>query len=111
MPNKKDGLTLPATTQAHDQVAFVGYWTEYFEVSFRKSGFAKARSHRFGRGGHVSFGCVGGIDLDQLFQNVARELLRRSESWRSLLVGTAGGDEHRSERRNSSWRGEACACA
>ena len=67
-----------------------------------KSPGAETGSHGFSRGSHVAGGGVSCIDLDELFENIAGDLVFRREA--GLLLGADGtGRQHRNgarERKN-----------
>ena len=64
------------------------------KIIFRETRGAEPLSHGFRRRGHVANG-IGGVDLDELFENIARQLVRRI--W-ALRLGqwnkTANPTEH-----------------
>ena len=76
---------------ADHEVLFLRVRAEQVNVIRREACIEKTLLHGFGRGGHTAFGCVGGVDFDELFENVAGvcAICRRSSGVRRL--GRDGG--------------------
>ena len=87
-----------------DDVALIGPRAALEDVGLRKPRVAESLRHRIRRDGRAADG-VDGVDLDQLFVDVVRELLLRAER-RALLIlgGERGGKSEGSERDRESHR-------
>ena len=70
---KEDGLFLRGLggANADDQVLLVRVGAEQLHVFGRKAGIEEALLHGLGAGGHAALRSVGGVDLDELLENVA----------------------------------------
>src|ERR1044071_4070214 len=62
------------------------------DIFSREAGSAKPGGHGFRGSGHVACGRIGGIDFNELLENVSRHLVLRRE--RVLLLGARSGAEH-----------------
>ena len=82
MADEQDRLVRARSMQPHDNVflavafvAVIGARPEHMNVAVRKSSVAKALRHGFSGGGHAA-DRIGGVDFDQLFENVERKFAR-----------------------------------
>src|ERR1039457_4721643 len=71
---EEDGARGAGTVQADHEVALAGDGGEDVDIAFRKSGGAEASGHGFG-GARVVAGGIGGIDLNELLEDLAGEPL------------------------------------
>ena len=86
MREQKNRLARPRAVIANDDVALVGARPALEDVRRRKPGVEKSFGDRVGRGRRVPDG-VRGVDLDQLFIDVVRELLVRRQTLRRQQRG------------------------
>ena len=84
---EEDGTRGAGAAEADHEVAFAGDGGEYVDSACGESGGAEAGGHGFG-GASVVAGGIGGIDLDELLEDLAGE----------LLVGRLGAEGENSEK-------------
>ncbi len=70
---KEHGLLRGGVSRAHahDEILLVGVRTEQVYVLWREACIEEALLHRHGPGGHAALRRVGGVDFDELLENVA----------------------------------------
>ena len=73
MTDQQDGFLRAAPVEAYDQIFLAIIGTENVKVALDKSRIAETLSHGLGGDGYAAYG-VGGIDLNQLLEDVVREL-------------------------------------
>jgi hypothetical protein len=89
---KENRLSPAAPAEPHDQILLLWVGARQKHVVTRKPGSRKPPGERLGRAG--SSGIAGGIDLDQLLEDLAGQLT--VTRWRDNLVRLAGkGDGER----------------
>src|SRR2546430_884718 len=74
VPDEKDGLTFSGPTKTRDEIFLPFVRPGDLDIAFGEASVAQTFGHRFGGGCHVANG-VGGIDLNELLENVMRQLL------------------------------------
>ena len=74
MPDEENRLARAAAVIAKHQILFVSARAGNLNILFVESGFPQPLGHGFGGGAHVADG-VGGVDLDQLLEDLARQAL------------------------------------
>ncbi len=99
MREQQHRLLLSRSAKARNQVAVARFGDEDLDVGGGKAGIAKARGHRFRRGRHVAGG-LGGVDLDELLVDVARQLPRRVIERRN---GGGGAEWKREDDENEKF--------
>src|SRR5713226_8996575 len=74
VPDKQDGLAFSGSAKTRDEILLAPIGPGYMNVVFGKASVEQTPGHRFGSSGDVANG-VGGVDLNELLENFARELL------------------------------------
>ena len=87
MADEEDGARLRRAAQANHQVALARDGGQHLDIAGGKSGGAEAGGHGFGGARVVARG-IGGIDFDQLFEDLAGQ----------FLVGRLGAERHQREK-------------
>src|SRR5438046_1312829 len=96
MGEKQNRFSLAASMQPYHQVLLIRQRPDDIDVFSRKAPIAKTRGHGLSRSGHIAGRGVGGVDLDELFENVMGDLVLRSE--RCLLAQCTGNEgNHKKE--------------
>jgi hypothetical protein len=91
---------MAAPAQPDDQVLLVGKRPGQVDVLRSEAAIAKARSHGFRGSGHVAGRSIRGIDLNELLENIAGNLVFRGEA---ALLGTGRqAKEHKRAREREN---------
>src|SRR5207302_8465610 len=74
MPDEEYVLAFSGSAKTRHEVVFAFARPGYLDIPRLEAPVAQTLGHRFGGGGHVANG-VGGVDLNELLENVVRQLL------------------------------------
>src|SRR6266851_7359852 len=100
VPDEQDGLAISGSVKANDEILLPLVGTGDMDVPLSETRFEQTASHRFGGGGHIADG-VRHIDLNELLENVARQLL--------CLIRTLRSSPERAARDQTEGQNPACS--
>src|SRR5262249_7325165 len=95
------GVPIPSA-QTHTHIVLVGERPRDVHISRRVAARSPSHRHSLRGGSHVARRRVSGVDLDEFFENVARQLLRRGPRQARVWPAGAGGRERRVLRPGES---------
>src|SRR6266436_1267728 len=75
VPDEKDGFAFSGSVKTRDEIFLAFVRPGYFDIARGEASLAQTSGHRFRGGGYIAYR-IGGIDLNKLFENVVRQLLR-----------------------------------
>ena len=103
---EEDGFGAGAAGDADDEVHFAGVGAEEMDVRGGETGVEEALLHGRGGGGDVAFCRVGGVDFDELAEDVFGEgAVFRRGGGDGLCEGGWGSGEEQDENENGSGEG------
>src|SRR5947209_13121188 len=99
VPDEQDGLAISGSVKANDEVLLPLVGTGDVEVLLSETRFEQTAGQRFGGGRHIADG-VRRIDLNELLENIARQLL--------CLIRTLRSSPERAARDQTERQNPAC---
>src|SRR6266705_2090092 len=99
VPDEQDGLVISSSVKANDEILLSLVGTGDMEVLLSETCFEQTASQRFGGGRHIADG-VRRIDLNELLENIARQLL--------CLIRTLRSSPERAARDQTERQNPAC---
>jgi hypothetical protein len=74
MADRENRFARTGAVEAGDEISLSGIRAAEEDVALGVASVAQAFGHGFGRDGGIADG-IGGVDFDELFENVVRELI------------------------------------